>query len=102
MKNLITGFITFGLIIAISQYSYGAKTYLKITPDNTVFTKGQVQVEQSEDKTIKKIVTLNALTTERQVLVTLIADKQAYLVTLDALIVSVDIEASKALLKVPE
>ncbi len=48
MKKLITGLITIGLIIAFNTIVFSApvETYVAVTPDNTVETKGEVQVQR--------------------------------------------------------
>ncbi len=48
MKKLITGLITIGLIVAFNTILYSApvETYIAVTPDNTVETKGEVQVQR--------------------------------------------------------
>ncbi len=79
-----------------------AITYKKITKDNEVFSKDVVQVEQTDDTPIKKIVTPRALNTERQVIIALIANKETELTKLDIQIAKVDVEASKVELKIKE
>lgn len=97
MQRLIVSIIC---ILALSMVS--AKTFKSKTKDNEAFTKYEVQVEQIDDTPTVTVITLNSLNTRRQVLVTQIANKQAELILLDALIVSVDVEASKPILKIPE
>ena len=48
MKKLITGLITIGLIIGFNTIVFSApiETYVAVTPDNIVETKGEVQVQR--------------------------------------------------------
>ena len=48
MKKIITGLITIGLIVAFNTTLFSApvETYEAITLDNTVQTKGEVQVQR--------------------------------------------------------
>ena len=99
MNKLITGFITLSLIAILSQASYGAKTYAKVTADNTVSTRGEVVVEESDttavkteytlDKIDKLIVNINSNVTQWQT-------RKTELQTLRAL---VETEANKVILR---
>ena len=79
-----------------------AKTYKNKTKNGVVFTKGEVQVEVTDDTPIKTIKTLNNLWTERAVMATTIVNTQVALIAKDAEIVLMDIEVSKLVLKTKE
>ncbi len=98
MKYLITSIIIFGLVIALSQYSYGAKTYTKKTADNSVKRIGEVQVEESDPTPTKTIYTLDYLNTRRSTLVGTITSNQAELARIEALIIIITLEAEKVIL----
>ncbi|HDY68339.1 MAG TPA: hypothetical protein ENH85_11185 [Candidatus Scalindua sp.] len=99
MNKLITGFIAFGLIVVISQYSYGAITYAKVTADNIVSTRGQVVVQESNttaaiteytlDKIDKLIANIDSNVTQWQTQKT----------ELQALRALVETEANKVILR---
>lgn len=102
MKKLIPCLCFLSVFFMVSAYAHATKSYTKITNDNQVYTKAEVQVKQTDTDPILTTITLGSLTTRRAVLVTEIANKQNELVDLDLLIINVDVEASKVILKTEE
>jgi len=94
------------VLFALPAY---AETYKAITPDDTVETKGEVRVEQSETVDQKTVYTLDRLNAQKASVLAKIAKLQgiiteleATLPDIDAKIAAVDVEAKKVELKVKE
>jgi len=75
-----------------------AKDYVAVTPDSTVATIDQVQVEETDLVTAKRLLTLTAIDTELAVLNTEAVRIQSRIATLTALRAVILAEAGKVIL----
>ena len=77
-----------------------AKDYIAVTPDNTVESIDQVQVQETESVQAQRFLTLQALITERAVQVTSRDERQRRIDAIDALILLIEPVAATVKLKV--
>ncbi|KKM97729.1 hypothetical protein LCGC14_1165120 [marine sediment metagenome] len=99
MKKLII--ITASITLLLSGLAF-SQTYKATTPDNTVGSKEQVQVEETASVTQKTTYTLSYINTRIAVLQAQVAEIQAEITELETLKAVVTIEAEKVKLKPPE
>ena len=99
MKILFYGMVVVFVVMCFTM-SHAAPTYKAKSADETVATESMVQVEVTEDVTVKAVYTLSYLQTTKAANLSKIAELQAANAKIDELIAGVDLEAKKVKLKV--